>query len=111
MCGIVAYIGENAENTLFGMLKKLEYRGYDSAGIATIFHDDLDVIKTEGKVENLKNKLTGKYEYTCYTNKYKLGTPAGQPTASQQKKTLTHTSVQTKNGRLCIMGLLKTSPN
>lgn len=60
MCGIVAYIGENAENTLFGMLKKLEYRGYDSAGIATIFHDDLNVIKTEGKVENLKNKLTGK---------------------------------------------------
>ena len=63
MCGIVAYIGENAENTLFGMLKKLEYRGYDSAGIATIFHDDLDVIKTEGKVENLKIKLTGKNSY------------------------------------------------
>lgn len=57
MCGIVAYIGENAENTLFDMLKKLEYRGYDSAGIATICDNDFSVIKTEGKVENLKNKL------------------------------------------------------
>lgn len=60
MCGIVAYIGEDAENTLFGMLKKLEYRGYDSAGIATICEGDFEIIKTEGKVENLKNKLTGK---------------------------------------------------
>lgn len=58
MCGIVAYIGENAEDTLFGMLKKLEYRGYDSAGIATICGDEFEVVKTEGKVENLKTKLT-----------------------------------------------------
>lgn len=63
MCGIVAYIGEDAESTLFKMLKKLEYRGYDSAGIATICEGDFDVIKTEGKVENLKDKLTSNDSY------------------------------------------------
>lgn len=57
MCGIVAYIGEHAQNTLFEMLKKLEYRGYDSAGIATIKNKQLEVIKTEGSVEKLKPKL------------------------------------------------------
>lgn len=57
MCGIVAYIGEHAQNTLFEMLKKLEYRGYDSAGIATICENKLEVIKTVGEVERLKPKL------------------------------------------------------
>lgn len=60
MCGIVAFIGERAQNTLLEMLKKLEYRGYDSAGIATICDNKLDVIKTEGNVENLKSKLNDK---------------------------------------------------
>lgn len=63
MCGIVAYIGEDAESTLFKMLKKLEYRGYDSAGIATICEGDFDVIKTAGKVENLKDKLSDNNSY------------------------------------------------
>lgn len=58
MCGIVAHIGEHAQNTLFEMLKKLEYRGYDSSGIATIFENKFDIIKTEGDVEHLKQMLT-----------------------------------------------------
>lgn len=94
MCGIVAYIGENAENTLFGMLKKLEYRGYDSAGIATIFHDDLDVIKTEGKVENLKNKLTGKN--SCIGIGHTRWATHGKPT--EKKRSPTHQSKQRMGG-------------
>lgn len=57
MCGIVGYIGEgNAYNVLIGGLHRLEYRGYDSAGIALV--DDngkLNIYKTLGKVQALEN--------------------------------------------------------
>ena len=65
MCGIVGYIGkQKASPILISGLLKLEYRGYDSAGIATIENNELSVIKDKGRVENLyKNKkidtLTG----------------------------------------------------
>jgi glucosamine--fructose-6-phosphate aminotransferase (isomerizing) len=56
MCGIAGYIGkENATATIFEMLKRLEYRGYDSAGIAYI-GDQLEVIKDEGKVDTVRSK-------------------------------------------------------
>lgn len=55
MCGIIGYIGnENAVNILLEGLENLEYRGYDSAGIATIVNAKLDVKKAEGKLTNLK---------------------------------------------------------
>lgn len=55
MCGIIGYVGsENAVNLLLKGLESLEYRGYDSSGIATIVNKKLDVIKTEGKLSNLK---------------------------------------------------------
>jgi glucosamine--fructose-6-phosphate aminotransferase (isomerizing) len=58
MCGIVGYIGEkqSAEVLLDG-LSKLEYRGYDSAGIAVFENDVVSVVKTKGKLNNLKKKL------------------------------------------------------
>ena len=64
MCGIVAYIGnENAYPVLLEGLKRLEYRGYDSAGIA-ILDDDLKIFKKKGKVstleESIKQGLNGK---------------------------------------------------
>lgn len=57
MCGIVGYIGdENVYDILIKGLHRLEYRGYDSAGIALVSNDGkLNVYKTMGKVENLEN--------------------------------------------------------
>ena len=55
MCGIVAYIGkEQAFPIILKGLKRLEYRGYDSAGIALINQDQLNVFKKAGKVSNLE---------------------------------------------------------
>ncbi len=61
MCGIVGYIGnEQAESILLTGLKRLEYRGYDSAGLAIVGEDGLHVEKKEGKVDDLRNALDGK---------------------------------------------------
>lgn len=54
MCGIVGYIGfQKASPILLAGLSKLEYRGYDSAGIATIEGKELKIVKDKGRVENL----------------------------------------------------------
>lgn len=58
MCGIVAYVGKkNCQNLLIEGIKRLEYRGYDSAGIATIHDGKLQVIRAVGRVANLEDKL------------------------------------------------------
>jgi glucosamine--fructose-6-phosphate aminotransferase (isomerizing) len=58
MCGIVGYIGKKrAENFLIDGLKELEYRGYDSAGIATLKNDNINVYKAVGKIVNLERKI------------------------------------------------------
>ena len=58
MCGIVGYIGHrDASSVVLEGLKKLEYRGYDSAGLALYDGEILKVTKTKGKVSALENKL------------------------------------------------------
>ncbi len=56
MCGIVAYVGQKeAYPILIKGLHRLEYRGYDSAGIALIDDNEINVYKTKGKVRDLEN--------------------------------------------------------
>ncbi|MEA5550354.1 glutamine--fructose-6-phosphate transaminase (isomerizing) [Anabaena cylindrica UHCC 0172] len=58
MCGIVGYIGtQAATDILLAGLEKLEYRGYDSAGIATIWEGDVHCVRAKGKLLNLRSKL------------------------------------------------------
>ncbi|WP_295738217.1 glutamine--fructose-6-phosphate transaminase (isomerizing) [uncultured Helicobacter sp.] len=57
MCGIVGYIGrDEKKQILLNGLKELEYRGYDSAGIAVLSLDELQTFKAVGKLENLESK-------------------------------------------------------
>ena len=59
MCGIVAYAGDrNIIDTLIDGLKRLEYRGYDSAGIAVLDKNKIATVKSVGKVQNLVDKIT-----------------------------------------------------
>lgn len=59
MCGIVGYIGKdnNAKEVIIDGLKKLEYRGYDSAGIAVVRNGSLEIKKHVGGIENLENLI------------------------------------------------------
>src|SRR6201991_1778912 len=58
MCGIIGIIGhEPAAPQLIDALKRLEYRGYDSAGVATLEHGELTRRRAQGKLKNLEQKL------------------------------------------------------
>lgn len=64
MCGIVGYIGKNnIKKQLLNSLKLLEYRGYDSSGVAVLQNENMEVIKSEGKIENLEKLLTNSYGF------------------------------------------------
>jgi len=59
MCGIVGYVGHrDAVSFILPGLRRLEYRGYDSAGIATVSRTSLDVRKTTGRIADLEAVLT-----------------------------------------------------
>ena len=62
MCGIIGYIGkQKAASILIEGLKRLEYRGYDSAGLSVISREfGVETIKAVGKVANLENKINGR---------------------------------------------------
>ncbi|ACT95760.1 glutamine--fructose-6-phosphate transaminase (isomerizing) [Dyadobacter fermentans] len=61
MCGIVAYVGSReAYPLILKGLKRLEYRGYDSSGVALLENGELNIYKKKGKVSDLESELNGK---------------------------------------------------
>jgi glutamine---fructose-6-phosphate transaminase (isomerizing) len=67
MCGIIGYVGtREVVPVLIGGLKKLEYRGYDSAGVAVVNGSGVDVIRAEGKLSNLEGRLAEKELYGTF---------------------------------------------
>ena len=69
MCGIVGYIGsKNSKEILLGGLKELEYRGYDSAGIAVLQEGEFSSFKATGKLVNLEEKTKD-----FITDKFSIG--------------------------------------
>lgn len=68
MCGIVGYVGkkDSALNILIDSLKHLEYRGYDSAGVAYILNNSVKIVKEKGKISELENIID-------YTDKSNMG--------------------------------------
>ncbi len=58
MCGIVGYVGDKeSAPILVSGLKKIEYRGYDSAGVAVVANNQLNVVRATGKLRNLEAKV------------------------------------------------------
>jgi glucosamine--fructose-6-phosphate aminotransferase (isomerizing) len=69
MCGIVGYIGDKpVVDILLNGLQQLEYRGYDSAGVAVMCDNKINVYKAEGKLENLSSELM------CHKDEFKNST-------------------------------------
>ena len=67
MCGIFGYIGKSTKTKLLiDGLQNLEYRGYDSAGLAFLQNDEIKIFKESGKIDNLKEKINE-------NTKFKLG--------------------------------------
>lgn len=63
MCGIVGYAGErNCTDVLLDSLSKLEYRGYDSAGIAVFENNKIVVEKSKGELQNLRDKIDSNHK-------------------------------------------------
>ena len=59
MCGIIGIISsKEVSNRIVNSLKKLEYRGYDSAGIATLVNGNINEVKCEGRVDALEKDIS-----------------------------------------------------
>ena len=68
MCGIVGYVGKrDVTPVLIEGLHRLEYRGYDSAGLAVISRGRLQITKTAGRVQDLRDKLAARQNTSAST--------------------------------------------
>ena len=87
MCGIIGYVGSRAAKPLLIQgLERLEYRGYDSAGIALLEADGLDYVRAVGNLQNLKD---GGRPERLAARRPASATRAGRPTAASPRRTRT----------------------
>ncbi len=104
LCGIVGILGrEPVAGQLVDALKRLEYRGYDSAGVATLEHGALTRRRAEGKLRNLETRLQSEPLQAPSAS----ATPAGRPTASRPRTTRIRTPP--KSSRSCTTASSRTS--
>lgn len=88
MCGIIGFTGKlQAAEILIGGLERLEYRGYDSAGIAVRQENGTKIVKTTGKVAELRKKasLADDISGTCGIGHTRWATHGGVNTFSVKK--------------------------
>ncbi len=84
MCGIVGILGRSpVAELLVDSLKRLEYRGYDSAGVATLEGDHLARRRAEGKLKNLEKRLAGRTAGRPYRDRPH---PLGYPRQADRKQ-------------------------
>ena len=74
MCGIIGFFGKKpAANIILDGLKRMEYRGYDSAGIACLSNQSIGVIKQSGKIKELREKVDQKFPEKFLKSNYGIG--------------------------------------
>ena len=68
MCGIIGYVGKSeAVPILLDGLERLEYRGYDSAGVASVQSSDFEIVRAKGKLSALEDELSRRRPSTATT--------------------------------------------
>jgi glutamine---fructose-6-phosphate transaminase (isomerizing) len=83
MCGITGYVGARpGVRTVIDMLRRLEYRGYDSAGVAVASESDVEVIKAAGKLAVLESQLQDHWEKSGASIAHTRWATHGGPTTS-----------------------------
>lgn len=109
MCGIVGYVGgQSAQDVVVAGLKRLEYRGYDSAGIAVLADGGLAAAKRAGKLVNLEKLLVERP--LLLPGAPGSATPGGPRTAGPPTSTPTHTWTTPGASPSCTTGSSRTSP-
>ena len=105
MCGIVGYIGKKqAAPVLLDGLSKLEYRGYDSAGMAVYDGKKIQVQKAAGRLKVLDEQT---HNGNAMQGLSESGIPGGQRTARRAMSMHTRITARMRRLRLCTMELLK----
>ena len=100
MCGIVAYIGQNnAVPILFEGLQRLEYRGYDSAGVAVIGRSGLKVHKRAGRVDELVESAPKLLRGTVGIGHTRWATPTPIPTSTRPDRSPSSTTASSRTPR------------
>ncbi|MCB1197591.1 MAG: glutamine--fructose-6-phosphate transaminase (isomerizing) [Deltaproteobacteria bacterium] len=99
MCGIVGYIGfQNATPILVDGLKSLEYRGYDSSGVAVLNQNTIQVVRSEGKIIHLEDKLQKSVIEGCIGIGHTRWATHGKPVEKNAHPHIAHNTVLVHNG-------------